>query len=135
MAAVRERFASPNIHIDIFDRRRPTFDGEDCELIQIAVYREGLPDDVLEFDAGDLVRRVRSPVFEAALTYEPATGVVEVVANDSESREAMTRIMVARSAGDRVHQREIAVPLRPEPASCSPSVSRATPPTASSPSP
>ncbi len=92
--ALRECFASPNIHIDIFDRRRPTFDGEDCELIQIAVYREGLPDDVLEFDAGDLVRRVRSPVFEAALTYEPATGVVEVVANDSKSREAMARIMV-----------------------------------------
>ena len=92
-AALRECFASPNIHVDIFDRRRPTFNGEDCELIQIAVYREGLPDDVLEFDASDLVRRVRRPVFEAALTYEPATGVVEVVANDSKSREAMARFM------------------------------------------
>ncbi|WP_228241628.1 hypothetical protein [Porphyrobacter sp. GA68] len=40
--ALRECFASPNIHIDIFDRRCHTFDGEDCELIQIAVYREGL---------------------------------------------------------------------------------------------
>lgn len=91
--ALCEYFASPNIHIDIFDRRRPTFDGEDCDLIQIAVYREGLPNDVLEFDAGDLVHRIRSPVFEAALTYEPATGVVEVVANDNKSREAMAGLM------------------------------------------
>ncbi len=92
--ALRERFASENIHVDIFDRHRPTFDGEDCELVQIAVYREGLPDDFLEFENGDLVRRARRPVFEAALTYEPSTGVIEVVANNRESREDMVRFLV-----------------------------------------
>lgn len=93
-AALRERFASNNIHIDIFGRYRPTFDGEDCELVQIAIYREGLLDDFLAFDdAGTLVRRARRPVFEAAMTYEPATGVIEVVANDRESREEMVRFM------------------------------------------
>ena len=70
-AALRERFASNNIHIDIFGRYRPTFDGEDCELVQIAIYREGLLDDFLAFDdGGALVRRARRPVFEAAMTYE-----------------------------------------------------------------
>ena len=93
-AALRERFASNNIHIDIFGRYRPTFDGEDCELVQIAIYREGLLDDFLAFDdGGALVRRARRPVFEAAMTYEPATGVIEVVANDRESREEMVRFM------------------------------------------
>nr|WP_210264699.1 hypothetical protein [Brucella pseudintermedia] len=93
-AALRERFASNNIHIDIFGRYRPTFDGEDCELVQIAIYREGLLDAFLAFDdAGTLVRRARRPVFEAAMTYEPATGVIEVVANDRESREEMVRFM------------------------------------------
>ena len=92
-AALRERFASNNIHIDIFSRYRPTFDGEDCELVQVAIYREGLLDDFLAFDDGALVRRARRPVFEAALTYEPATGVIEVVANDRESREDMVRLM------------------------------------------
>src|SRR5690606_2065422 len=100
-AALRERFASNNIHIDIFGRYRPTFDGEDCELVQIAIYREGLLDDFLAFDdAGTLVRRARRPVFEAAMTYEPATGVIEVVANDRESREEMVRFM-ARDLLDR----------------------------------
>ena len=93
-AALRERFASNNIYIDIFGRYRATFDGEDCELVQIAIYREGLLDDFLAFDdGGALVRRARRPVFEAAMTYEPATGVIEVVANDRESREEMVRFM------------------------------------------
>ena len=68
-AALRERFASSNIHVDIFERVRPTFDGEDCELVQITVYREGLPDDHFAFDdGGELVRRAYRPVFEAAMT-------------------------------------------------------------------
>jgi len=92
--AVRERFTSNNVHIDIFDRHRPIFEGEDCALIQIVVYREGLPDDDLAFDEhGKLTRRARRPVFEAAMTYEPETGVIEVVANDRESREDMVRFL------------------------------------------
>lgn len=91
--AIRQRFASTNVHIDIFDRHRPMFDGDDCDLVQIAVYREGLPDDFLEFDNGDLVLRARRPVFEAALTYEPETGVIEVVAKDRESRQDMVRFL------------------------------------------
>lgn len=91
--AIRQRFGSTNVHIDIFDRHRPMFEGEDCELVQIAVYREGLPDDFLEFDNGDLVLRARRPVFEAALTYEPETGVIEVVAKDRESRQDMVRFL------------------------------------------
>jgi len=92
--AIRERFTSNNVHVDIFDRHRPMFEGEDCELVQIVVYREGLPDDDLAFDEhGKLTRRPRRPVFEAAMTYEPETGVIEVVANDRESREDMVRFM------------------------------------------
>lgn len=91
-AAVRERFQANNVHVDIFDRIRPTFDGVDCALVQATVYREGRPDDFLEFVDGVLDRRPRRPVFEAALTYEPATGAIEVVANDRESREDLVRL-------------------------------------------
>jgi hypothetical protein len=56
------------------------------------VYREGRPDDFLEFVNGALDRRPRRPVFEAAITYEPATGVIEVVAKERESREDMVRL-------------------------------------------
>jgi hypothetical protein len=91
-AGVRQRFESAHVQIDVFDRYRPMFDGEDCAIVQVAVYREGRPDDILEFVDGALDRRPRRPVFEAALTYEPATGVIEVVAKDRESRPDIIRL-------------------------------------------
>lgn len=106
--AIRKRFASNNVHIDIFDRHRPMFEGEDCELVQIVVYREGLPDDDLAFDEhGELIRRPRRPVFEAAMTYEPATGVIEVVANDRESREDMVRFLARDLLGIEFQQERL----------------------------
>jgi hypothetical protein len=99
-AALREHFASNNIHVDIFERVRPTFDGEDCDLVQITVYREGLPDDHLAFDDdGELIRRPYRPVFEAAMTYEPSTGVIEVVANDRESRSELVQFVARHLLG------------------------------------
>ena len=91
-AGIRDRFQSNNVHVDVFDRNRPTFEGADCALVQATVYREGRPDDFLEFVDGTLDRRPRRPVFEAAITYEQATGVIEVVANDRDSREDMVRL-------------------------------------------
>lgn len=86
-AAIRGYFETPNVHIDIFDRHRVTLDGEDCELVQVAIYREGRPEDMLRFDANSkLARRIVRPVLEAALTYEAATGVIEVVANTRDAR-------------------------------------------------
>ena len=106
--AIRKRFASNNVHVDIFDRQRPTFAGEDCDLVQIVVYREGLPDDDLAFDEhGKLIRRPRRPVFEAAMTYEPETGVIEVVANDRESREDMVRFLARDLLGIEFHQERL----------------------------
>ena len=106
--AVRERFASNNVHIDIFDRHRPMFEGEDCELVQIVVYREGLPGDDLAFDEhGKLTRRPRRPVFEAAMTYEPETGVIEVVASDRESREDMVRFLARDLLGIEFQQERL----------------------------
>ncbi|WP_114393547.1 hypothetical protein [Oleisolibacter albus] len=90
--AVRQRFESPNVQVDVFDRHRPTFVGDDRNVVQVTVYREGRPDDFLEFVDGALDRRPRRPVFEAALTYEPETGVIEVVARDRESRPDLVRL-------------------------------------------
>ena len=109
-AAVRDRFQSSNVHVDIFDRPRPTFDGEDCELVQVTIYREGRPDDFLEFVNGALDRRPRRPVYEAGLTYEPATGVIEVVASDRESRQDFVRLFARELLATEFRQERL--PLR-----------------------
>ena len=120
-AALRVLFFSNHVHVDVFERSRSGFDGEERDLVQIAIYREGLPDDILAFDEGGaLVRRARRPVFEAAMTYEPATGVIEVVVQSRESREEMVRLMARDLLGRAFHGEKVpfrsydlAVLLRP----------------------
>lgn len=110
--AIRERFETANVHVDIFDRHRVILDGEECELVQVAIYREGRPEDMLGFDASrKLARRIVKPVFEAALTYEAATGVIEVVAATREDRVDLTRFM-ARDLLGIAFDEEKRVPLR-----------------------
>jgi hypothetical protein len=91
---IQKKFSTIHVHVDIFDRHRVTFDGKSHQLVQVAVYREGRPDDALGFDGtGSLHRHLVKPVHEASLTYEPAEGVIEVVANDKDTREAMAGLM------------------------------------------
>jgi hypothetical protein len=87
-AALGRHFNVAHVEVDIFERVRLTIGGEDCHLVQVTVYREGLPDDYKTFDKeGRLVRRARRPAYEAALTYEPSTGVIEAVAQDRATRK------------------------------------------------
>lgn len=110
-AAIRERFDTPHAHVDIFDRHRVLLDDLECDLVQIAIYREGAAEDVLGFDeASKIARRVVRPVFEAAMTYEPATGVVEVVAGSRKDRVDLTRLMAKHLLG--IDFEEKYVPLR-----------------------
>jgi hypothetical protein len=110
-AAIRERFDTPNAHVDIFDRHRVLLDDLECDLVQVAIYREGAAEDVLGFDdSSRIARRVVRPVFEAAMTYEPATGVVEVVAGSRKDRVDLTRLMAKHLLG--IDFEEKFVPLR-----------------------
>ncbi len=109
--AVRDRFETPHVHVDIFDRHRVILDDQECELVQVAVYRDGRPEDTLGFDANStLSRRIVKPVFEAALTYEADTGVIEVVANTHEDRKDLTAFMARDLPGVDFDEKHI--PLR-----------------------
>ena len=91
-AAVRQRFGSEKVHIDLFDRQRKRHSKSDIDLIQATVYVEGRPDQQLEFVGDNLDLRDHRPVIEASLTYEPASGTVEVVAGDRRAREDFARV-------------------------------------------
>ncbi len=90
--SVMAYFRSNRAVVEIYRRTRPNFDEPDSDLVQVTVYREGLPDTYLEFDGDELARRHRRPVYEAAMTYEPAAGVIEVVAQGRECREDLARM-------------------------------------------
>lgn len=109
--AIRRRFGSKNVHVDIFDRSRQVFSGAEHALIQATVYSEGRLEDYLQFVDGVLDLKGRRPVIEACLTYEPGAGVVEAVASDRATREEYVRIF-ARELLDVDFDESERVPLR-----------------------
>ena len=97
---IRECLGSQNVHVDIFDRQRISFSGTKYSIVQVTVYREGRTDEFLEFsDSGKLGRKARKLVYEAALTYESDSGVIEVVAGDRESREELVSLFAEEILG------------------------------------
>lgn len=97
--AIAERFDSRNVHVEVCDRARPVLGEEDAALIQVAIYREGRAGDIREFVGGKLDRRAWRPVIEAALTYEPDSGTVEVVAAVAGTREELVRLFATHLLG------------------------------------
>ena len=90
--SVMAYFRSDRAMVEIYHRTRPNFEEPDSQLVQVTVYREGLPDTYLELDGEELVRRHGRPVYEAAMRYEPATGVIEVVAQGRQCRQDLARM-------------------------------------------
>ena len=104
-------FRSSQVKVEVYERVRVGLKGGETRLVQVVVYREGLPDSVLEFENGDLTRRHLRPVYEFSLTYDADTGVIEVVAQDRASREEMAHaftdtLLRQKISGKRIPLRE-----------------------------
>ncbi len=111
VSAIKAFSGASHVHVDIFDRVRTTLEGDECDLVQVTIYREGRPDDLLRFDDdGALVRQAYRPVFEAAVTYEPATGSIEVVTGDRATRSEIVRATATHLLG--IAFEENRLPLR-----------------------
>jgi hypothetical protein len=74
--------------------RREVIDEEDSVALidQIVVYKEGLPDSYQELEKDELVVKIRRPVYELIICYEPENGVIEVIAQGKEQRESIARL-------------------------------------------
>lgn len=108
--AMKQHFNSKNVYIDMFDRVRPTFDGVDCEILQLTVYRDGDPEDMLSFDSGgELVSRSYRPVFEIAMTYESSSGVLEIVARNRTMRKEMAKLFITKLLNTDFDSRKVEV--------------------------
>ena len=83
------------LKVEIFNRTRSDLEYDAVDLVQIMIYREGLPDSYLAFENNDLVTKVRRPVNEMVITYEPKTGAIEVIADGKECREELVKLFSA----------------------------------------
>lgn len=97
--AIATHFDTKHVEVEICDRSRPSLEGDDAKLIQVAIYREGRSGDRRAFVDGKLDRLPFRPVVEAAITYEPASGTIEVVAQARETREDLVRLFAEHLLG------------------------------------
>ncbi len=74
--------------------RREVIDEEESVALidQIVVYKQGLPDSYQELEKDELVVKIRRPVYELIICYEPENGVIEVIAQGKEQRESIARL-------------------------------------------
>ncbi len=84
--------ADGKIQIDIYERTRAESEDNQIELIQVMVYREDLPSTQLAFEEESLISKIVRPVKEVALTYEPESGYIEIVAEGKEHRKTITKL-------------------------------------------
>ncbi len=71
------------------------FERDEGGLTQVSIYLEGLPSSTVEFDGAALTRRLLRPAIEAAITYTPRDGTIDIIAKGGRPvREAVCRIFV-----------------------------------------
>ena len=96
--------------IEAYRRESEDEDGVVAAIDQIVVYREGLPDSYQELEKDELVVKIRRPVYELIICYEPYTGVIEVIAQGKEQRENVARLFSEVLLGTEIEGAR--VPLR-----------------------
>jgi hypothetical protein len=89
------------LKIDTFERRTCSVRGGPTErVIHYSVYVEGLPEISVEFERDEPKRRTRRPVIEAAICFEPETGILNVMSKGGkDTREGIARSFAIRIMG------------------------------------
>ena len=94
--------ASGKVKIEVFTRTKPYADGQELKLVQVMIYREGLPESFNVFDQDDLVSQIVRPVREVVLSYEPQSGQIEIIADDSAIREEVVKAFAETLLGTEI---------------------------------
>jgi hypothetical protein len=89
------------LKIDMFERRTCSVrGGPTARVTHYTVYVEGLPESSVEFERDEPKRRTRRPVIEAAICFEPETGILDIMSKGGkDTREGIARSFAIRLMG------------------------------------
>jgi hypothetical protein len=90
--AVANALQSRRVDVEICDRGRRRHGKDDAALTQATIYIEDRASDLRTFRDGQLSYLNYRPAREAAVTYEPETGIIEVVASTQIQRDQLARL-------------------------------------------
>ncbi|HEU5092663.1 MAG TPA: hypothetical protein VFT30_08255 [Nitrospira sp.] len=110
--ALQGLLAAGRIHVEIFNRIRSRRGEPDREIRQITVYSEDIPVDEVVFTTSGIRNQARKPVRETAITYEPASGTIEVVGRVKSLREQVAsqfaqKLLGVDLSGERLPPRRV----------------------------
>ena len=109
--AVSELFGTGQVEAEVCDRGRKRHNRPDASLVQVTLYIEDRPNDLRAFRDGRIAYTTHRPVHEAAVTYEPETGIIEVVAKERAHRPALVslfaeHVLATNNPGGRIPIRQ-----------------------------
>jgi hypothetical protein len=98
-AAIRASFDTDQVFVDIHERTRCALESEPADLVQVDIYRDDKIDEEWFLEQGAVDRRTRRKVIEAAVTYEPGTGIIECCCSDKKTRAAFVKLFAEHFLG------------------------------------
>ncbi|GGJ45097.1 hypothetical protein [Neoroseomonas lacus] len=102
-------FGTSQVEAEISERVRKRHHRSDAALVQTTIYVEDRPSELRSFHDGRIAFTTHRPVHEAAITYEPETGAIEVVAKAGAHRPALANLFAEHLLATRHRGNRIAV--------------------------
>jgi hypothetical protein len=85
---------SKKIKVDLFDRVKKDHHDKEIVIFQLVAYHDGLHKSVQTFEQEEVVTKFFPSVEEFSVSYEPHTGIVEVVSDHKDSRDKLAKSFV-----------------------------------------
>ena len=82
---------SKKIKVDLFDRIKIDYNSKEIVVFQLVAYHDGLHKSIQTFEQEEVVTKFISSVNEFSISYEPHSGIIEVISDSKENRGKLAK--------------------------------------------
>ena len=82
---------SKKIKVDLFDRIKIDYNSKEIVVFQLVAYHDGLHKSIQTFEQEEVVTKFISSVNEFSISYEPHSGIIEVISDSKENRGTLAK--------------------------------------------
>jgi hypothetical protein len=82
---------SKKIKVELFDRTKTDHTGKEIVVFQLVAFHDGLHRSVQTFDEEEVVTKFIASVNEFSVSYEPHSGIIEVVSDYKDNRDKLAK--------------------------------------------